>query len=285
MTPLWGGASEPPTRPRGRSVFVDGPQDTLLHLLEYGSPDAPPILIAPGITSPAVTWEFVVEHFEDQYRVFTLDIRGRGLSETGESFTLTDYAEDLRVVIETLKLDRPALIGHSAGALQVAKFGALHPESCGPLVIADPPMSGPGRLPYPTPLEVFVESIHKAQEGATADDMRIFFPSWTDEQLELRAAWLSSCDESAVVATYRGFHNEDLMEFWPRVPTPVIFIWGGESPVVGAQVALELEVANPAAVVVRQAGAGHMLPWDDLDGFVKVARTFLDPLLLSDRDT
>lgn len=280
MSPLWGGSAEPPTPMRGRSLFVDGPQATRLHLLEYGAADAPAILVAPGITSPAVTWEFIAERFETDYRVLTLDVRGRGLSETGSSFALADYAEDLRVVIETLGLERPALIGHSAGALQAAKLGVLHPEVCGPLVLADPPMSGPGRPPYPTPLEAFVESLHKAQEGATADDMRPFFPAWTEEQLALRSAWLATCDETAVVATYRGFHEEDLMEFWADVPSPALFIWGGDSPVVGPDVADELQAANPNARIVEQPGAGHMLPWDDLDAFVGLVRGFLDPLLL-----
>jgi N-formylmaleamate deformylase len=264
----------PPTPMAGRSRFaeVDGNH---LHFLEYGDQAQPSLLVVPGITSPAVTWEFVALELTADFHVLTMDVRGRGLSDAGERHAVTDYARDLAEALPQLGLERPAVLGHSAGARVASAFGVLYPELRGPVIVADPPLSGPGRPPYPTSIETFVESIRAARAGATADDMRSYFPTWTQEQLELRAAWLPTCDETAVTETHRGFHVEDFYEYWPKLAAPALFLWGGASPAVSAEGAAEAAAANPAAEIQCLPGAGHMLPWDDLPGFVQAVRQFL----------
>src|SRR5581483_5627109 len=103
----------------------------------------------------------------------------------GALYDTATLARDVADSVEALGLGRPAVLGHSAGARTAVAFGALYPGLRGPLVVADPPLSGPGRPPYPTPMEAFAESLRLARQGATADDMRPFFPTWTEEQLAL----------------------------------------------------------------------------------------------------
>jgi N-formylmaleamate deformylase len=247
------------------------------HFLEYGSATSPPLLILPGITSPAATWEFVALELARDLHVFTMDLRGRGLSDTGHAYDLETLAGDVAAAVPALGIERCAILGHSAGARVAVAVGVLHPGLRGPVIAADPPVSGPGRSEYPTPAAAFVESIRIAQAGATADDMRPFFPTWTEEQLTLRAAWLPTCDEVAVAEVHRLFHEEDFFEWWPRLEPPALFLWGGESPAVDANAAAEAAEANPAAEAVELPAAGHMLPWDDLEGFLGAVRTFLEP--------
>ena len=204
-----------------------------------------------------------------------MDLRGRGRSDLGSDFSSPALARDVAAALPELGVERPAILGHSAGARVAATFGTLYPELRGPVVLADPPLSGPGRPPYPTPLEPFLASIALAQAGTTAAAMRPFFPTWTEEQLELRAAWLGTCHPTAVAEVYRAFHEEDFFARLPHLAPPVLFVYGGESPVVSAASAAEVAAANPAAELAILPGAGHMLPWDDLDGFVAIVRRFL----------
>ena len=162
------------------------------------------------------------------------------------------------------------------GRVSPPRSASSIPELRGPLILADPPLSGPGRAPYPTSLDEFLEQIRLGRTQPTADDLRPFFPSMADDHLALRAAWLSTCDETAVAETYRGFHEEDFFDFWPLLQPPVLFLWGGASPVVTEESAIEVAAANPGAEVVCLADAGHMLPWDDLPGFLGAVREFLD---------
>lgn len=259
---------------RGASGFVEA-NGIRQHYLEYG--DGPvEIVVVPGITSPAITWEFVAEELARDYRVLTLDIRGRGLSDRPAStYSLPEYAADVAGLIGALGLQRPVVLGHSMGARIVAALGALHPGTHGPLIVVDPPLTGPGRAPYPTPLASFREQLHEAYAGTTAADVRRFFPGWSETALQLRAEWLGTCDEHAVVATYENFEREDFFGYWRRLLPPLLFVQGGASPVVTAAGEREVREANPAAEVVAIVRAGHMIPWDNLPDFLEAVRAFL----------
>lgn len=248
--------------------------DLRLHYLEYGS--GPPLVIVPGITSPAITWEFVAELLADEHRVLTLDNRGRGLSDKPASgFSLRDYAGDLAAMIRYLELERPALLGHSMGARIVTALAVLHTGLAGPLVIADPPMSGPGRDPYPITLERFRAQIREARDGLTAEEVHRQYPRWSPEACRLRAEWLATCDERAVVESHRSFEEEDIVPYLREVPRRALFVYGLESPVVTAAGAAEISEANPRLEIVGVPDAAHMLPWENLDGFLEPTREFL----------
>ncbi|MCZ0975481.1 hypothetical protein O1L55_38125 [Streptomyces albulus] len=53
---------------------------TRLHVLDYGG-DGPALVVLPGITSPAVTMDFVSRELTDLVRPLVVDVRGRGLSD------------------------------------------------------------------------------------------------------------------------------------------------------------------------------------------------------------
>jgi N-formylmaleamate deformylase len=258
----------------GVSRYAPGNGIRLL-FLEYGDAGRPDIVIVPGITSPAATWEFVAVELARDYHVFVMDVRGRGLSDhPAAGFTTPDYARDLAMALPALGLNRPLLLGHSMGARIAAAFGAMFEELRGPLIIADPPMTGPGREPYNISEESFLRSIGEARAGAGADDMRRYFPAWTEEQLAQRAEWLPTCDETAVSETWRLFHVELWLEWWRQLHEPVLFLYGSHSPAVGPDGPGRAAKANPAAEVAVVEGAGHMLPFDALDGFLGAVREF-----------
>jgi N-formylmaleamate deformylase len=252
--------------------------DLRIHYLEHGTGPLD-VVVVPGITSPAMTWAFVGEAIskDGDVRVLTMDVRGRGLSDRAEAggYTLRHYADDVATLVRSLRLERPAILGHSMGARAAAAFGVLYPALCGPVIVVDPPLSGPGREPYPFPLGPYVEALRKAQRGATADDMREQFPTWGDEQLQLRAEWLATCDEIALVESYENFQAEDFFAYWEKLASPVMFIYGKESPVVPGDSIHDVASCNPRARVVGIPGAGHMIPWDNLAEFVAEVRSFL----------
>jgi len=64
----------------GYNVHANGIRQHILHFPGNGEP----LLLVPGITSPAITWGFVAERLSKFYDVHVLDIRGRGLSEAGD---------------------------------------------------------------------------------------------------------------------------------------------------------------------------------------------------------
>ena len=242
-----------------------------LHVLDYGGSGVP-LVILPGITSPAITMDFVARELTDLVRPIVVDVRGRGLSDSGTSYTLDDYADDTVAVLDGL--DRPLLMGHSMGA-RIAAVVAARGVALRGTVLVDPPMSGPGRGPYPTTLEAFLGQLREAQRGTDADEVARSWPRWPRREQELRARWLSSCDAEAVEATHAGFESEDFFTTWPNVPAPTVLLYGGASPVVTAAGAKEAAAMNPAARLVEVPGAGHMVFWDERAAALRLLREAL----------
>jgi N-formylmaleamate deformylase len=233
------------------------------------------MVIIPGITSPAITWEFVAEELKSDFDVTVVDLRGRGLSDTpAQGYGMAEHAADVEAVVVGLGLERPVVVGHSLGARIAAALAAQSPELTGPLIIVDPPLTGPGRPEYPTSVETFREQLREAREGTTADGVLRFFPRWSRAEAELRAQWLETCDEQAVVASWQAFHEEDVMPAWRRLRQPVVFVYGEDSPVITAEGLAEIRAENPAAEVVGIPDAGHMIPWENLGDFLAVVRRF-----------
>lgn len=249
-----------------------------LHVLDYGG-ELPPLVVLPGITSPAICMDFVARRLTDLVRPIVVDVRGRGLSDDGGTYDLDGYAEDTEAVIQGLALDRPVLLGHSMGARIAAVTAARAKVSLRGVVLVDPPTSGPGRDPYPTTLSMFLGQLAQAQSGTTADEVAQSWPGWPRREQELRARWLASCSEEAIIATHRGFETEDFFETWPKVPGPVTFVHGAESLVVPAACVREAERTNPRAELVEVPAAGHMVFWDNPDAGLESVRSALSSMV------
>ncbi|MFI1337412.1 alpha/beta fold hydrolase [Streptomyces sp. NPDC020845] len=249
-----------------------------LHALDYGG-DLPPLVVLPGITSPAITMDFIARELTDLVRPVVLDVRGRGLSDEGDSYGLKEYAEDTEALITGLGLDRPLLFGHSMGARIAAVTAVRAKVSLRGAVLADPPMSGPGRAPYPTTLEAFQRQLSEALRGTDADEVAAFWPTWPRREQELRARWLSSCAGEAIAATHHGFEYEDFFDWWRLVPAPAAMLYGADSPVVTAAGVEEAACANPPATLYGIPKSGHMIFWDAPETGLAALRAALGTIL------
>lgn len=252
----------------GASHFVHG-NGLKQHLLCYGNESHAPLIILPGITSPAVTADFIACWLAQRYRVYVPDLRGRGETDTPPAghYTLAHYADDLAGLLDALGLGSPTLLGHSLGARIAAAYRVRHGAASTSTVLVDPPLSGPGREPYPTSRAAFAAQLDEAERGTTADEVSKYYPNWPRRELELRAQCLSTCDKIAVLETHQGFHDEDFFEYWRKLDGRIALIRGAESPVVTQDGARELAENNPTIPISAVSSAGHMIPWDNFDGF------------------
>ena len=254
-----------------------------LHAARHPGQQGRSVIVVPGITTPAGAFAFAaaaIASSPSSGDVYVLDMRGRGLSERAGPgrHRAADYAEDVLSLIGHLGLDRPLLVGHSLGARVVAAARARFPGASAGVVAIDPPMSGPGRRPYPMALDRFINGLHSARAGRGVEQAREDYPAWTDDQARQRGEWLGSCDEVAVVESYSWFHLEAFEPVWQEVEPPAVLLFGDASPVVTADDAALLERVNPRADVVAVAHSGHMIPWDNLEQTVAGIEAFLSKL-------
>lgn len=246
------------------------------HYLRYGGKGQALILI-PGITSPSITWGFVAERLGTQFDTYVLDVRGRGLSSTGPQldYSADTCAEDIGAFADALGLDSYHLVGHSMGARFAAHSAVLHSQGVNRVVLVDPPVSGPGRRQYPSKLPWYVDSIRQSLVGMDTDAMRAFCATWTIEQLQLRAEWLHTCYEPAIVRAFNDFHTVDFHQHLPKLKAPALLMVAGRGGVILDEDIAEIQDLQPAIQVARVPNAGHMIPWDDLEGFFAALDGFL----------
>jgi N-formylmaleamate deformylase len=251
------------------------------HYLRHGERGARPLILVPGITSPAVTWAFVAEALAVDFEVFTLDVRGRGLSEAGPhlDYGLDACADDLIAFAEALDLSQVVLMGHSMGARHGIRACRKDARRFERLALIDPPVSGPGRRGYPAKLPWYIDAMALARRGASVEDLRPFTPSWTDAEIALRAEWLHTCDEAAVRASYAGFHGDDIHQDLATLSLPTLLMSAERGDVIREEDEAEIRRLNPAIQTTRVAGAGHMIPWDNLPGFLAALKPFLSETL------
>jgi N-formylmaleamate deformylase len=256
------------------------------HYLRYGGNDGErasrdTVIIVPGITSPAITWGFVGEQFGQRFDTYVLDVRGRGLSEASDTldYSLDAQAADVIAFARALGLQRYAIVGHSMGGRIGVRAARQHPAGLTRLVMVDPPVSGPGRRAYPAQLPWYIDSIRLARAGIDADGMRRFCPTWTDEQLRLRAEWLHTCDERAILASFNGFHEDDIHVDLPHVAVPTLLMRAGRGDVVRDEDEQEIRKLLSGVLVSHVANAGHMIPWDDEADFYRAFGDFLGAAL------
>jgi len=261
----------------GANIHANGIRQ---HYLRYGGHEQAVILV-PGITSPAITWGFVAERLGVYFDVYVLDVRGRGLSETGDDldYGIDACADDILALARELGLDRYALIGHSMGARLAIRAATRDEGHLKAMVLVDPPVSGPGRRPYPSKLPWYVDSIRDCRRGADVETMRKYCPTWTAEQLRLRAEWLHTCNEKAVIDGFNGFHEDDIHSDLVKIDIPTLLIAAGKGDVILPEDEREITLLMPSIKVARVKGAGHMIPWDDYEGFFSAFGTFLGPKL------
>ncbi len=255
----------------GYNVYANGIRH---HLVEHSGP-GPQLLLIPGITSPAVTWGFVAERLAQRFDVHVLDVRGRGLSEGGDiDYSLDAMALDAIAVCAAAGLTQPIVLGHSMGARTAIRAARQAPDAFGGLILVDPPVSGPGRRAYPSNWEWYENSILMAQRGCSAEDMATYCPAWTEDQRALRAEWLHTCELPAIDAAYKGFHTDDIHKDLPHLRLPMRLVVAGGAPVIEDADVAEICSLTKEIEVRTVPGAGHMIPWDDLEGFLDAVMDF-----------
>lgn len=113
---------------RGRVWLTDVPGPTA---------DAPTIVLlhAVGCTGQ-LTWFPSIPHLAGRYRVITFDQRWHGRGITSERFLVSDCADDVAAVIDTLELGRPLIAGYSMGSVVAQRVWRQHPDVVGGLLLA-----------------------------------------------------------------------------------------------------------------------------------------------------
>jgi pimeloyl-ACP methyl ester carboxylesterase len=233
-----------------------------------GPANGPPLVLLHGVLrnhrdfAPLLPWLLV--HFE----VIAPDFRGHGGSDPADSYLVTDYVEDAAKLLRWL--DRPAFVfGHSLGGMVAAAVAAQEPRVRG-IVLEDPPFHTMGDRIRTTPLHnYFKEVAEVANRGGHLEELTAGLAAtrFGDGRrladvrdavaIKFAGACLSRVDPAVLTPIVRG---EWLTGYeMPRVGCETLILQG--DPVAGGMLTDADAAGFEGAVVLKFAGAGHLLHW------------------------
>jgi pimeloyl-ACP methyl ester carboxylesterase len=124
-----------PSPHRVRFVPVD--RDVKLEVVDWGG-SGPPLVFLSGLQDVAHGFDDFAPQFTDRYHVLAITRRGYGASsQPASGYDIATRVADLRAVLDSLRLSRVALVGHSIAGDELTAFAGKYPARVSHLIYLD----------------------------------------------------------------------------------------------------------------------------------------------------
>jgi pimeloyl-ACP methyl ester carboxylesterase len=226
--------------PTSRYMDLDGVD---LHYVDEGSGE--PLVFLHASYNGLHTWEGIASKLKSKYRVVRFDFPNAGLSgpETipvpSEKFDLIERNYEILVsFVDSLELDRFALVGTSSGGSVAFRYAARHPDRVARLVLIN--SAGLPRTPQTDPFRETAETAKwskmriRPREFWAATLSRTFIhphkaPEWLiDQEYDFRRR---EGLEQTLVDDYT-FSTGDPKPMLANIRAPTLIMWGMANPIV-----------------------------------------------------
>jgi pimeloyl-ACP methyl ester carboxylesterase len=272
-----------------------------LHYVDWGNPDAPPLLLLHGGRDHCRNWDWVAAAFRDDYHVIAPDLRGHGDSAWSASghYTMANYIYDLAQLIHQQRLAPVSVIAHSLGGNIALRYAGIYPGHLRRLVAIEGLGPGPrsgapqDRQPIDERMRAWIE-MQRAQSGRLPRRYKTVEDAYARMQQanpHLREDQARHLTEHGVNQNEDGTYSwkfdpyvriwppydmtrEAIAELWSLIACPTLLVYGEES-----------WARNPAAdgrsayfkqaTILPVPRAGHWVHHDQLDFFLRCVRDFL----------
>ncbi len=267
-------------------VMVNGLK---LHYYRTGG-DKPQVVINHGACDDGLCWTRVANELEQDYDVILPDARGHGKSASGKGdYSTRARLADLVGLMQALKLDRPAVGGHSMGADTSMHLAAEYPQLTRAVFLEDPPIILPGEKWGSGDQSVKQEDIGKMM----AKYMRYFklmpkfigirmarkgSPTYPDVEIK---PWVSSKKRLSFnfLNSLPGMETDlsSPLEIFKKIGVPVLLFIGDKEKmsIVSPETARQAAQVNDKIEVIHLAGASHDIRRTRFDGYMPALRKFL----------
>ena len=285
--------------PTSHSYFS---QRLRLHYVDWGNPEGPPMILIHGGRDHCRNWDWIAEHFKDEYHIIAPDLRGHGDSQwvIGSSYNQIDYVYDIAQLLNQKNMTPCVVIGHSLGGSISLLYTALHPQNVSKLIAIEgmgpPPSMLEERLNKP--LDERLHDWMKDLRGLSARQVRRYDtledayermqsenPHLSESQARHLTIHGSNQNEDGTYSwkfdNYvrafppTGLPMEEVWKLYGQIQCPTMLVRGLESwasdPVADGRTG---QFTCPLTVETF-ADAGHWVHHDQLDAFVKAIRGFL----------
>ena len=240
-----------------------------------------PIVFVHEFAGDYRSYELQVRYFGQRYRCIAFNARGYPPSDVpkdSERFSQERARDDIRAVLDALKIDKAHIVGLSMGGFAALHFGFTYPDRAHSMVVA-----GCGYGAAPDQRAQFMEEAEAAarqfeQQGmAKAAEAYALGPTRVQFQNKDPRGWKEFADQleehstEGSALTMRGVQKRrpslfDLVDKMKTITVPTLVMTGDEDwPCL--EPALLMKRAIPTAALVVMPNAGHTINLEDPAAF------------------
>ena len=254
-----------------------------LYFEQYGS--GTPVLFIHGLGAGAWTWETQIKHFQKDFQVWVLEMRGHGRSDKPLThYSIESFAEDITAFLRTKKLDVINLVGLSMGGIIAFEVARQNPQIVQSLTIVN---SGPEvrTEDYMSRFllwqrELFMHAL--SMEAISRILARRLFPE--DQQAALREKFIkhwSNNDKNAYQSSFQAMVDWRGGALQSQIECPALFI---STPNDYTSVEMKKKYINKMwdARLAVVENSRHVTPLDQPEAFNQVLQNFLAEITISE---
>ncbi|MBC3988212.1 alpha/beta fold hydrolase [Streptomyces buecherae] len=250
--------------------------------------EGPAVVMLNNFAMVSPFWHGFTTQLEGDFQLINYDLRNQGNSKPGpEKVRFVDHVEDLKALLDHLKVDRTYLIGTSISTLIVRDFALRYPERVAGLVLVGPAFSPNGGLRRELVTRSWVASLDSG--GIPQFFNHLYAMSFCDQTINGGGlpAYLALRDSFASLFTAEGIKEnflaslelDDNPELLSQITAPTLLILGDGDFSWSESVVEDALARIPGSRAVTLARAGHVPFFDDPDGFQKATGEFLRELV------
>jgi 3-oxoadipate enol-lactonase len=238
----------------------------------------PPVVLVHGGLVDSRLWNDQMKEFAKHHRVVRYDLRGFGRSAAApQPFS---HIEDLRALMDFLKIERATVVGLSVGGIIAADFALEHPERVDRLVLVGAGLRGDKQSPDKDALKAY----EAATKGMAAEFVNVIMKSGlyttvregTPAYARLRQMVLENFKALPTFAPgFLKYPAQPTIERLGQIKAPTLVIIVGEDAQSLKNVADTLATGIPGARKVVIPGASHHPPVEKPGEFNKAVLSFL----------
>jgi len=246
----------------------------------------PWLVLVQGMGFDHSGWEPVLRKLRRRFRLVLVDNRGTGRSDRPVgSFAVADMASDVVAVLDAAGIGRAHVLGASLGGMVAQELAITHPERVDRLVLACTTPGWPFGYPMPAASMRLIAATHglppeaalrrhtqNALSARTVADRPGLVDRLVEFQRSRRPDEKTLSVQAVAGARYVGHRRQ------ARIRARTLVLHGSADRVVDPRNARLLAGSIPGARLVTFPGLGHLLFWEDPDGFADAVTSFLlDP--------
>jgi lipase len=253
-----------------------------LHLHEWGSAGAPPVVCLHGVTAHGARFRPLAERLPG-FRVLAPDLRGHGRSGWEPPWRLETHVDDVVETLAAAGVGTGPWIGHSFGGRVLLELAARYPERVDRAVLLDPAIRIPPANALRAADSVREERIFATPEDAVAVPLagppRLNPPELVEEE---RAEHLESVEGGYRWRYSRSAAVAILGELAVAPPAATelharaLLVVGEDVSVVAPQQIEELRAALGERLQVTTVAGGHNVLWDAFEATAAAVSAFLE---------